>query len=249
MVCQQTGALGGRRKPPVRCNVPCAAGCQRTAHRHETRPWHHSHLLLTEYAPACLYLGTLVRQCHWVLRQPGSGVHAQQALQTALLLLLRLLGDEAHKEEYVRSLAVALTLWSHWHSAIPGCCYSEEPNEAALSRLGESCQRHPQAISTEDVKNLYVLVRPGRMGYKDLRPGKISAAWQQQVHDNLNHFVQTQGVYARWMPHVGGVGAITQAQHNLPDNNPFPQSLHVVPNQATLTSSTRKCRGWCTPLL
>ena len=186
-------------------------------------------VLLTEYAPACLHLGTMVRECHWVLRQRGTGAHAQKTLQTALLLLLQLLGDDAHKEEYVRSLCVALTLWRQWNSQIPGCCYSGEPNEAGLSRLGSASAKHPHATSTQDVNNLYILVNSAKMGVKDIRPSSITERWQQQVERHVDHFVRHKGMYAFWMPFVSGVGAQTTVEANLPGHYAFPGPLSAAP--------------------
>lgn len=47
------------------------------------------------------------------------------------------------RSEYVRTLRCALLLWEPWHDALPACCFSEEINEASLSRLGTAMQQHP----------------------------------------------------------------------------------------------------------
>ena len=49
------------------------------------------------------------------------------------------------KDEYCRTVACALAFWTPWHDAVPGCAYSEEPNEAALSRLGRMARKVAQA--------------------------------------------------------------------------------------------------------
>ena len=108
--------------------------------------------LLTVWAPACLLLGTGVRTCSWALREAGTGVRARKVPTQSLLLLLRLegTGDRWRTSKYT----LALLVWTPWHDAVPGCCYVEEFNEAALSRLGRSLRQHPEAVSTDAAMDL-----------------------------------------------------------------------------------------------
>ena len=185
-------------------------------------------LLLEEYAPACLFLGTQVRDCHWKLRQPGTGDHARNALQTAFVILLRLCEGQAHKVEYVRSLAVALSLWSPWHSSLPACCFSEEVNEAALSRLGRACRRNPRAVSTTDVNDLYILVQSGRRGYKKLKPGGVTAAWQSQPERHLDVFISNNAADVACVPWVKRADKKCVVAGNWPENVTMPPTLTKV---------------------
>ena len=185
-------------------------------------------VLIEEYAPACLYHGTQVRACHWELRAAGTREQARQSLQTAMVLLLRLCHGQAHKVEYVRSTAIALTLWSRWHSAIPGCCFSEEVNEAALSRLGRACRRNPRAVSTNDVNDLYILVQSGRRGYKKLKPGGVTAAWQSQLETHLDVFINNSAADVACVPWVKRADKKCVVVGNWPEDVSLPPTLSKV---------------------
>ena len=91
--------------------------------------------------------------------------------------------------EYVRTLSCALLTWTPWHDRIPGCCYSEELNEAALGRLGSSMRRHPDATTVEAVMDLWIRVKPGRRGYKKIRPGGVDEKWRQQLLGHVDELL------------------------------------------------------------
>ena len=91
--------------------------------------------------------------------------------------------------EYVRTLSCALLLWTLWHDALPACCYSEELNEAALGRLGHSMRRHPDATSADAVMDLWLRVKPGRTGFKNIRPGGVDARWRRMSLENVDRLL------------------------------------------------------------
>ena len=76
-----------------------------------------------DYAPLLLALGHDCRDCHWnpLSRERGSGGVARRVLMTSMLLLHTLKPGEFHKDEYYRSLAVALLMWTRWYDSVPGC--------------------------------------------------------------------------------------------------------------------------------
>ena len=176
--------------------------------------------LVLEWAPACLLLGFYVRQCHWQYWGPGTAWQARDALVLALALLVRLEGwaERGRVTEYVRTLALALLAWTPWHDRLPACCFSEEPNEAALGRLGHLCERHTAAVDTSDVMDLYLLVQPPAPGVRRvLRPGNWGERWEREslarVDALLDHVLRRPAAgpvtdlvtYVRSAP-MGGTG-------------------------------------------
>ena len=149
--------------------------------------------LVFEWAPACLLLGYYIRQCAWDQRTPGTGWLARQALQLSLCLLVRLEGwaGQRRMSEYVRTLACALVSWTPWHDGVPGCCFVEEANEAALSRLGALLERHPQATTTADAMDLYLLVDSGRTDrLRNLPAGNVGERWYEQALGHVDELLR-----------------------------------------------------------
>ena len=148
--------------------------------------------LLLVWAPACFALGWRVRQCHWEHRQAGTGGRARECLEMALLMMLHLEAPSGGqrrargRSEYVRTLSCALLQWQRWHEDLPACCFSEETNEASLSRLGSAMRQHPDATSTESVMDLYLLVRPGKTGFRKIKPGGVDNQWRRLCLDHVD---------------------------------------------------------------
>ena len=150
--------------------------------------------LLVVWAPACFALGWRVRQCHWEHREAGTGHHAREVLTMALLMLLHLEAPapgvrNRGRSEYVRTLSCALLLWEGWFDRLPACCFSEEINEASLSRLGSAMRQHPDATTTPAVMDLFLLVRPGRKGFRKIAPGGVDAGWYRLCLEHLDHLL------------------------------------------------------------
>ena len=61
-------------------------------------------------------------------------------LQSYLLVLLSLVGDQWENVEYMKTLDAALVTWQRWHSQTPGCVHNEEFREAILSKLCAQCR-------------------------------------------------------------------------------------------------------------
>jgi hypothetical protein len=92
------------------------------------------HRLLNFYIPAVFHVGYLVRCCTWEGRPAGTAVMARDVLQQCTVLLDHLLGDQSGKNEYIRTLVVALATWQPWMDRLPAVCFGEESCEALLSR-------------------------------------------------------------------------------------------------------------------
>ena len=120
------------------------------------------HDLLTFYAPALLHLGYKVRECTWNGRPDGpvKGDTARVVLEQCLLLQVHLLEDWRARTSYVRTIALALTVWQPWMSRLPGCVFVEESCEAMNSRLAAACRSHPGVTSFDGVLALYLLLDP-----------------------------------------------------------------------------------------
>ena len=67
-----------------------------------------------------------------------------------------LLGDFRAREEYCKTIAVALLLWQPWFDQLPGCCFVEESGKAMLSRLAGSCQRNSTVRGFDNTHRLFV---------------------------------------------------------------------------------------------
>jgi hypothetical protein len=69
-------------------------------------------VLLQFYLPLVFRIGYLVRCCTWEGKPRASGDTAKHVLQEVLITLVHLLNDVHAKNEYVRTLAVALMTWT-----------------------------------------------------------------------------------------------------------------------------------------
>ena len=79
------------------------------------------HTLLYFYCPVLFQMGWKVRQCTWEGRptQSVKGDVAKQVLHHAFLLMTHVQGDLECREEYPRTIAMALLTWQPWHSSLP----------------------------------------------------------------------------------------------------------------------------------
>ena len=114
--------------------------------------------LIDEWAPLCLVLGVMVRNCNWGNRTMGSGERAREVVLTALLALLYLTEGAEHRAQYVRQMCIVLVTWSRWHDYVPGCLYTKKANEGSLSPLGALCRSHRRLRTLADVMDLFRMV-------------------------------------------------------------------------------------------
>ena len=109
-----------------------------------------------------MLMGYKVRECHFAGRDQYSAKNALDVLMLAYLFLKALEGPAARRTQYVRGILLQIVTWTNWHHGLPGACFSEEVNEAALGRLGRALGNNPQWSSVEDANDQYLLVQPGR---------------------------------------------------------------------------------------
>ena len=67
-------------------------------------------VLLNDYAPMCLILGSGVRSCTWELVANHTGAEARRVLVRCLLVLMRLNEGREVAVEYVRTVCGAATV-------------------------------------------------------------------------------------------------------------------------------------------
>ena len=192
-------------------------------------------LLVEEYAPACLLLGYLVRDCHWAQRTLGSGGSAKKVLLVTLLMLLGLC-EQPHAVEYVRTLCVGLVNWGDWNDAVPGYCYAEEANEASLSRLGSQCARYPRHLDVPAVMDLFLaFVKPSSAGSRTLRSHTPTESFRAQVLSNFRHIVRSASVSAvTFVPVRSQRSPLLFAEPSWPETWFLPRPLHIPPDTSYL---------------
>jgi len=131
--------------------------------------------LLSEWAPALVAIGWLVRECNWAGEASGTGHRAKEVLMACFHLLLRLIPpSEAHTVEYGRTLLCALVMWKDWHSALPACCYTDEMNEASLATFGSRWASHPEVQDADGAMDLFLRIPPPSQDPQDLPPKNCS---------------------------------------------------------------------------
>ena len=181
-------------------------------------------LLLEQYAPACLAIGMLVRDCSWRHRTVETGDSAKKVLMAALSVLLKLV-PRPHTLEYVRTLCVALTCWRGWNDHCPGVCYSEERCEALLSKLGRRCNQYPGHVSATEVEDLFLaLVSAPQAGRIVLKSHKPTPALVAAVSANLARVVAGGGSVIRYVPWTSD--RILHVESTWPEDFVFPGDLN-----------------------
>ena len=146
--------------------------------------------LVCQYVPALFLAGKLVRDCHWAGQEGGSARSAWMAMAHAAVIMLCATKDTAHKVEHLRSVCLALLMWQEWHDTLPAALFSEEVAEASLGRFGELLRSNPQVTTVEAADDLFLLVRPGTRGLKDIRGEGPTATCVDRVHVRLQAFMQ-----------------------------------------------------------
>jgi hypothetical protein len=157
--------------------------------------------LLSEYVPACFYLGFLVRQCNWASMTVGTGVNAYKALQTAMWILVGLTHPNEDKIMYVRTIAVALLAWQPWYDDLPGMTFSEEFCEAMLGILSTRALKNPNQTSLYDTGNLFLCITRSE-AVKDLHRTGVGQALvtvvKQQLTIRINRSLTEELPWYRW---------------------------------------------------
>lgn len=157
--------------------------------------------LLAFYVPALFGLGVLVRQCTWEGRpdQSVKGDVARKVLEQTLAILVHLYSDWEAKEEYVRTIAVALMLWEPWFSNLPGCCFVEESCEAMLSRMRARVDHFRVLTGFENAQDLFMTLPLAKLEER-ATGGGIRSELQSVFRSRLSHLLlNTEGLpFASW---------------------------------------------------
>lgn len=112
--------------------------------------------LLNFYLPCLFRLGFFVRCCTWEGHARGSGAIAKKICEEVLVVLIHLLKDKQAKNEYVRTLSIALLTWQPMMTDMPGVCFAEESCEAMLSRLSHRCEVYRHLHGLDATFNLFL---------------------------------------------------------------------------------------------
>jgi hypothetical protein len=181
------------------------------------------YFLVAHYAPACLALGTMVRDCTWSCRTVGSGHRAKDVLMASLLLTMHLC-EQGRTNQYVRTLCVALATWRTWNDHCPATCYSEERCEAMLSRLGSRCHQYSLHVTPSDVEDLFLaFVGPPRRGTVVLRSHQPTPDLVRDVHHRLRLLLDGGVSAIRYVPWRST--RILVVEPEWPRDGFFPRSL------------------------
>ena len=197
-------------------------------------------LLVEEYAPGCLLLGYLVRDCHWKHRELGTGGAAKKVLLASLLMQLGLC-ERPRQVEYVRTLCIALLNWREWNDSVPGHAYAEESNEASLSRLGTQCASHPRHLEVPQVMDLFLaFVHPAAVGERELRSHRPTALFVEQVRRHLRELVREEAPRRiTYVPFKRVDARLLLAEAEWPERPFLPRPLHDAPTREDLKALFR----------
>ena len=179
--------------------------------------------LLQEWMPLAYLCGRKARSVVWEGQMGGSGAMAKEVAMMCLLGLLTLKGTSAHTTEYVRTLSCALVFWSEWHSDIPGCCYSDEPNEACLSQLGRWWGGHPKVREVRQLSDVLLLL-PESDPIRTLPAGSCSRMLFERVVSGVRALISgevSHVAYVEWE----SKGAACKMQASWPAGHSFPPSF------------------------
>jgi hypothetical protein len=117
-------------------------------------------VLVTFFLPAIFRVGFLVRSCTWDGRPAQTASMALNVLEQCMVLLVHLVPGSPQKNEYVRTLSVAILTWQRWHSSLPAVCYGEESCEALLSRVGNRLETYRTMTGFESAFDLFLSLPP-----------------------------------------------------------------------------------------
>lgn len=149
-------------------------------------------VLTSFFLPAVFRVGYKVRCCTWQGRPAGTGNFAREVMEQVFVLLVHLLQDKDGKNEYVRTLAVALATWQPWMNKIPAVCFVEESCEAMLSRMGHRCDVYRTVYGFDGTYDLFLTLPPPRRGLKSTR-GMLKAGLVQVFASRLRKLMYSDG--------------------------------------------------------
>ena len=90
-------------------------------------------------------------------------------LESCLLVMLSLVGEQWENVEHIKTWVAALVTWRRWHPRTPGCIHSEEYGEATLRRLCAQCRIWTAITSLKGTSEIFVTLSQTLTGRKNLR--------------------------------------------------------------------------------
>ena len=109
-------------------------------------------------------------------------------LESCLLVMLSLVGDQWENVEYIKTLVAALVTWHCWHSRTPGGIHSEEYGEAMLSSLCAQCRIWTTITSPSGTSETFVTLSQTLIARKNLR-FSLTEKCVMRYGSNLRKFV------------------------------------------------------------
>jgi hypothetical protein len=186
--------------------------------------------LLQFWLPAVFRAGWMVRCCTWEGRAAGTALKARQLLEEILVQLVHLLDDYEAKNEYIRTLAVALLTWQPWTSSLPGVCFAEESCEALLSRMSNRCEVYNHVHGFDATFDLFLTLPPPKRGARATR-GMLRRGLVQLFQSRIRRVVFSEG----GLPYAAPVAAKTM--HGVFTND-YPVEFTLPGTIAGVTAST-----------
>ena len=161
--------------------------------------------LVQVWLPVVFSLGCRVRDCYWLGGPTGSlrGTVAKEVLGQCLAVVASLRQDWEAKEEYTRSLAVALQVWEPWMDRVPAKCFVEEACESLLARAKQSLQQHRHLTGFESAVDLFVTLErvSGEVHslHGGVRAGTV-ATYRSRLRQMVRSQFRVQDAFAHWKP-------------------------------------------------
>ena len=83
-------------------------------------------------------------------------MHTKKAMQWSLSVLMQLSPNDTHRTKYIRTLSLALCLWTPWSDITQGCIHVEESCEAMLSTVTRGMRAHGCRTGHEHYLEVYL---------------------------------------------------------------------------------------------
>ena len=196
--------------------------------------------LLYFYLPAVFRLGYKVRCCTWEGHEAGTRIWAREIMEQCFVLLVHLLDDKEGKNEYVRTLAVALATWQPWMGRIPAVCFVEESCEAMLSRMGHRCDVYRNLHGFENTFDLFLTLPPPKRGLRATR-GMLKAGLVAEFASRIRIIVFFSGGDLCFAPSVGACEMHSTLIAAFPEEFKFPDDFSETLPFFVIENILRRC--------
>ena len=196
-------------------------------------------VLVHFFLPAVFRLGYKVRCCTWDGRSAATGGWAREIMEQCVLLMIHLLGDKDCKNEYIRTLAVALATWQPWMDKVPAVCFVEESCEALLSRMGHRCDVHRTLHGFDSTFDLFLTLPPPRRGTKATR-GMLKAGLVAVFAARIRRILFADGSNLLFAAAGGAKDMHAVFAEQFPEEFEFPKELPQAMTKEHLENVIRK---------